>query len=186
MEAVREAIKQELAKDNDVVVIGAGLAGLCCAKWLAESGRRVLLADRKSRLDQSIHTTGIFVRRTLDDFALPEDCLGPPVRDVKLYSPRRRMMALSSAHDEFRVGRMGRLYNHLLDAAVHHGTRWSPATSFLHSKPDAEGRIVELETHGKSRPVQARFIIGADGANSRVARDLIRSFRSSRRCRQCG
>ena len=31
-----------------------------------------------------VHTTGIFVRRTLEHFDLPEACLGPPVRDVML------------------------------------------------------------------------------------------------------
>ena len=56
----------------DVVVVGAGLAGLHAASRAARRGLAVLLIDRKARLDASIHTTGIFVRRTLDDFALPE------------------------------------------------------------------------------------------------------------------
>lgn len=60
----------------DVVVIGAGLAGLQCARLLGERGFHVLLVDRKPALDQTIHTTGIFVRRTPEDFALPDDCLG--------------------------------------------------------------------------------------------------------------
>src|ERR1700704_5718259 len=98
----------------DVVVVGAGLAGLQTARLLGEGGLRVLLVDRKSALDQSIHTTGIFVRRTLEDFDLPEDCLGPPVRHVTLYSPARRSMDLVSTHDEFRIGRMGLLYQRVL------------------------------------------------------------------------
>jgi flavin-dependent dehydrogenase len=89
----------------DVIVIGAGLAGLRCARLLGERGLRVLLVDRKAELDQAIHTTGIFVRRTLEDFAFPEGCLGPVVRHVRLYSPARRPMDLVSPHDEFRIGR---------------------------------------------------------------------------------
>ena len=55
--------------DNyDAIIIGAGLAGLQCARLLGKQGHSVLLVDRKSSLDQSIHTTGIFVRRTLEDF----------------------------------------------------------------------------------------------------------------------
>ena len=72
----------------DVLVVGAGLAGLWCSRLLAEHGRTVLLVDRKKQLDQAIHTTGIFVKRTLDDFNLPEDCLGPNVRHVELFSLR--------------------------------------------------------------------------------------------------
>lgn len=72
------------AVEYDVAVIGAGLAGLQCARLLAGQGVRVLLVDRKRSLDQAVHTTGIFVRRTLADFDLPEECLGPPVRHVTL------------------------------------------------------------------------------------------------------
>lgn len=101
----------------DILVVGGGLAGLQCSRLLAQQGWRVLLVDRKSRLDGSIHTTGIFVRRTLEDFssALPEQFLGPPIRHVKLYSPARRTMRLESRHAEFRVGKMGSLYQWLLE-----------------------------------------------------------------------
>src|SRR5436305_11660678 len=117
-------------KDFDVVVIGSGLAGLQVSRLLAERRWRVLLVDRKSSLEQSIHTTGIFVRRTLEDFALPEDCLGPPVRHVRLYSPARRSMDLVSPHDEFRVGRMGPLYRRLLDHCLRAGVEWLPAARY--------------------------------------------------------
>src|SRR5258708_26454279 len=105
-------------ENYDVIVIGAGLAGLQVARLLGERGYRILLVDRKFALDQSIHTTGIFVRRTLEDFALPADCLGPPVRHVTLYSPARRSMDLVSLYDEFRVGRMGLLDQRFLKQAV--------------------------------------------------------------------
>ena len=83
----------------DVTIIGAGLAGLQCARLLARHGLTVLLADRKSSLDQKIHTTGIFVRKTLEDFSIPEDCLGPAVRHVSLFSPSHRVLELESKYD---------------------------------------------------------------------------------------
>ena len=51
----------------DVVVVGAGLAGLQCTRLLAGHGLRVALVDRKESLSESVHTTGIFVRRSLED-----------------------------------------------------------------------------------------------------------------------
>lgn len=156
----------------DVLVIGAGLAGLQCSRLLGERGLRVLLVDRKPSLDQSIHTTGIFVRRTLEDFALPEDCLGPAVRHVTLYSPSRRSMELISPYDEFRVGRMGRLYQRLLDKCVHAGVEWMPSTTYIAATRVGNEEIVRLEGGGFSRPITTRYIVGADGAASRVASDL--------------
>jgi flavin-dependent dehydrogenase len=159
-------------KNYDVIVVGAGLAGLQAARLLAERSARVLLVDRKPALDKSIHTTGIFVRRTLEDFDLPADCLGPPVRHVTLYSPGRRSMELSSPHDEFRVGRMGLLYQRFLNQALCAGVEWMPATGYIEHVKLKDQTIVRLESKGKPLSVQTRYIIGADGANSRVGRDL--------------
>ena len=160
-------------EEFDVVVIGAGLAGLQTTRLLARSGVRVLLVDRKRTLADSIHTTGIFVRRTLEDFDLPEDCLGQPIRRVTLYSPARRAHTIESAHDEFRVGRMGRLYARLLEDATDAGAHWSPATRYVGLEDaGARGSQVLLERAGLMRRVAARYVIGGDGARSRVAQDL--------------
>jgi flavin-dependent dehydrogenase len=156
----------------DVVVIGAGLAGLECARRLGESGLSVLLVDRKPDISRSVHTTGIFVRKTLEDFDLPEDCLGPPIRQVVLYSPARRPLVLESPHDEFRLGRMGALYERRLDDCLRAGVRWSPATRFNGIENRAETSCVRLSTEGRTRAVRARYIVGADGVASPTARAL--------------
>lgn len=159
-------------KHYDVIVVGAGLAGLQCARLLGKQGLSVLLVDRKASLDHSIHTTGIFVRRTLEDFDLPEDCLGPPVRHVRLYSPSRRSMDLDSPHDEFRVGRMGQLYQRMLDHCLRAGVEWLPATRYVGHSSFKQALVVRLDGAGFSRWVCARYVVGADGACSRIAKDL--------------
>jgi len=156
----------------DLVVIGAGLAGLQTARLVAERGFKVLLVDQKPSLDQSIHTTGIFVRRTLEDFALPDYCLGPAVRDVTLYSPARRLMNLASPYDEFRVGRMGLLYQVMLRDAISSGVEWMPSTQFVEITRTKDRTIVHLDHRNSSRQIETRYIVGADGARSRVARAL--------------
>ncbi|MBV9210506.1 MAG: NAD(P)/FAD-dependent oxidoreductase [Acidobacteria bacterium] len=159
-------------KRYDVIVIGAGLAGLQCARLLATRGVRVLLADRKLSLADSIHTTGIFVRRTLEDFDFPEGTLGTPVRHVTLYSPARRAMHLESEHDEFRVGRMAKLYTHYLEECINAGVEWAPATRYAGRESLGADSIIRFETEGTRWAAHARYLVGGDGARSRVAQDL--------------
>src|SRR5687767_2568797 len=153
----------------DVLVVGGGLAGLACARGLAAAGIDTLLVDQKRGLGERVHTTGIFVRRTLEDFALPADCLGPAIRDLVLYSPARRRLRLASRHDEFRVGKMAALYQRMRGDAEAAGARVLLGHRFAGLRRDGDRRaMVTLETAGGAAgpAVAARFVIGADGARS--------------------
>ncbi|GGW98819.1 hypothetical protein GCM10010297_20840 [Streptomyces malachitofuscus] len=154
---------------TDVLVVGAGLAGLHVATLLARQGHDVLLVDRRTTLAGAIRTTGIFVRKTLDDFPLPDEHLGPPIRRVLLYPPGLdRPVSLVSDRDEYRVGDMARLYQSAAAVAVDAGVRMALGTRYAGRRGDAFHLI------GRDGPtsVRARFVVGADGARSSVARDL--------------
>lgn len=153
----------------DVLVVGAGLAGLHAATLLARRGHDVLLAERRPGLGGAIRTTGIFVRKTLDDFPLPPDCLGPPIRRVVLHPPsQRRPVTLDSGRDEYRVGDMGGLYRAAARAATDAGVRLALGTRYSGREGD---HSLLTGPDGPVR-VRARFVVGADGARSGVARDL--------------
>ncbi len=124
-------------KHFDAVIIGTGLAGLQCARLLARRGAKILLVDRKSDLTKGVHTTGIFVRKTFEDFEFPEGTLGKPIKNVALYSPKLKSISLESEKDEFRVGKMSLIYDEFLQNAVAEGVRFACATRYLRSEPSA-------------------------------------------------
>src|SRR4029079_15938009 len=93
-------------------------------------------------------------------------------KHVTLYSPALRPLELVSEHDEFRIGRMGQLYQRYLQQCLHAGVDWLPQTSYL-SHSAANGKVtVRLSSGSSTRSITTRYLIGADGARSRVARDL--------------
>jgi len=173
----------------DVVIIGAGLAGLQCARLLSQNGAKILLVDRKEDLTKGIHTTGIFVRKTLEDFDFPAGTMGRAVRRVTLYSPRLKPLELASEKDEFRVGKMGALYNAYLQDCVTNGVEFMAGTRYVsareiepadHEEPNRlrremtgeGGTVVTFERKGTRVQVAAKVLVGADGVSSRVAKDL--------------
>ena len=161
-------------KTYDVVIVGAGLAGLQCAKLLASRGAKILLVDRKTDLTRGIHTTGIFVRKTFEDFDFPAGTLGKPVRNVTLYSPKLKSINLTSDKDEFRVGKMGKLYQSFLRDCLENGAEFSNGMRYVSAEISEQKNetIINLEKGGEAFEVRTRILVGADGANSRVAKDL--------------
>lgn len=159
-------------KKFDAVIIGAGLAGLQCARLLSGQGAKILLVDRKNDLTKNIHTTGIFVRKTLEDFDFPAGTLGRAVRNVTLYSPKFKALNLESEKDEFRVGKMGVLYEFLLGECLENGAEFQCGTRYVSAEILDGESIIELEKKGTRFQVAAKILIGADGTNSRVAKDL--------------
>jgi len=152
--------------NTDVAIVGAGLAGLRCARLLAARGLRVVLLDRKPSIATPVHTTGIFVRKTWEDFPLPDEQLGPAIRDVVLYSPSRRRLELRAQRDEFRVGNMSWLYLQLLEQCAQAGVRWIPGARVVSVNP------LTYVRNGRGSALVTRFVVGADGARSFVARQL--------------
>ena len=153
---------------SDCVVVGASFAGLACATALARAGMRVTVLERKADVGEKLHTTGIIVKDAIDQIALLDGL--PPamlrrIDGVRLYSPTLRHVDLSAPGYYFLATDTPQLMRWLAERALQAGANIEHQTSFVTAQRTQSGFDL-----GEGRTT--RFIVGADGPNSRVAQML--------------
>ncbi|MGB8385354.1 MAG: FAD-dependent monooxygenase, partial [Dermatophilaceae bacterium] len=172
-----------IADRHDVVVVGARAAGAATALLLARLGHDVLLLDRASLPSDTVSTHQIarpgvvqLARWGLLDGVL--DSGAPPLRSVSFTSAGTsvvRPVKHSAGVDLLVAPRRYILDTILAEAAAHAGARVSLGVTVTDVPRDATGRAIGVHGFTKSgAPVQvaARFVVGADGLGSRVAREV--------------
>lgn len=155
--------------DQDVVIVGASFAGLACATALAEAGMRVSVVERKRDAGEKLHTTGILVRDVMDSVTLLDGMPAGLVRrvaGVRLYAPNLRHVDLAAPGYYFLATDTPGLMRWLAARAERAGVRMLWNTVFREALRIQSG--FELQA-----PIgTTRFLVGADGPRSAVARSL--------------
>jgi len=166
----------------DVLVIGGGPSGAAAAYWLAQQGRRVLVVEKKRFPREKTCGDGLTPRavRELHCMGLAE-----PLADYLRYDGLRSIahgVTLELAwpdHPEFPpygyVVRRRELDETVVGQAVKAGaTLWpaAEATDPLVEGGLVTGAVVHRKESGTREPVRARYLVVADGANSRFGRAL--------------
>jgi len=153
--------------DYDVIVVGAGFAGIACAQAVARHGARVCVVDRKRDLGERIHTTGILVAEALDHPCLADvpAAIVRAVPHVRLYAPNLRSLRLAAPDYRFYTTDTPALMRWLGDGLDEHGIELRLGTPFRDAQRGGDHWVLP----GIGR---ARWLVGADGATSRVAMRL--------------
>lgn len=155
----------------DVLVVGAGPAGSTTARFCAGDGIDVLVIDRRREIGYPVqcgemlpHVGEMYTifpksERLEELFTVPPDLVSGESDNVDLVSPGGRVYRC-----EFKSHILDRrsFDKHLAKLAVDAGARLETSASFLGLKDG-----VAETTLGS---VRAKVIVGADGPNSRVAR----------------
>ncbi|MFC7333547.1 geranylgeranyl diphosphate reductase [Rhodocista pekingensis] len=155
----------------DAVVVGGGPAGATAATDLARAGRKVLLLDKAGRIKPC---GGAIPPRAIRDFDIPDALLVAKITSARMISPSGK--AVDMPIDGGFVGMVDRdvFDEWLRKRAATSGAERRTGT-FEALDRDADGTaIVRYQPKGSPdgtlESVRARVVIGADGANSAVAR----------------
>ena len=75
---------------HDIIVIGAGPAGLHAARLLGERGLDVIVLEEHEAVGRPVHCTGILAREAFDEFELDRDLILNPLTAARFVSPAGR------------------------------------------------------------------------------------------------
>src|SRR6478735_2782785 len=75
---------------HDIIVIGAGPAGLHAARLLSEHGLDVVVLEEHEAVGRPVHCTGILAREAFDEFGLDRNSILNPLTAARFVSPAGR------------------------------------------------------------------------------------------------
>ncbi|MEL6491483.1 MAG: geranylgeranyl reductase [Cyanobacteria bacterium J06634_6] len=164
-----------------VAVVGGGPAGSSAAEVLVKAGIDTYLFERK--LDNAKPCGGAIPLCMVDEFDLPPEIIDRRVRKMKMISPSNIEVNIGSTlKDGEYIGMCRReiLDGFLRDRAEKLGTKIINGTVHKLQLPDndKDPYIIHYADHskeglqGEAKTLKVDMVIGADGANSRVARAI--------------
>ena len=109
-----------IAREVDLVIVGASFAGLICARSAALRGLKVIVIESKSDPGARIHTTGILVKEAAEEVDTPAK-FSRVIHGVRLYSPSLKSIDLRAPGYYFLTTDTAGLVRWLADEARHAG-----------------------------------------------------------------
>jgi digeranylgeranylglycerophospholipid reductase len=150
---------------DDVIIAGAGFAGLACAQSAARRGLRVRVLERKAAVGANVHTTGLLVKEAAQEWEIP-GWLTRKIHGVRLYSPSLQSVDIESPGYYFLATDTGALLRWFAREAQRCGALIGPGSAYCGAERSGDG--LRLHQYG----LKTAYLVGADGPQSMVARDF--------------
>ncbi len=163
-----------------VAVVGSGPAGSSAAETLAKAGIETFLFERK--LDNAKPCGGAIPLCMVSEFDLPPHIIDRRVRKMKMISPSNREVDINLVNEDEYIGMCRRevLDGFMRDRAASEGAKLINATVHKLDIPTNNNDPYTIHyvdhneggSQGVAKTLKVDAIIGADGANSRIAKEI--------------
>lgn len=166
----------EVFKVYDIVIIGLGPAGATLARLLDRSFSVAVIEKKREDGTGFRKPCGGLLAEDAQkaisrfDLTLPKEVLvDPQIFAVRTLDIRT---GLTRHYQRFYINLDRYKFDRWLKSLIHEGVEIFEGSTCVSLKPKNDGYEVEFFREGKARTIAARYIVGADGANSVVRRFL--------------
>ena len=146
----------------DLIIVGASFAGLIAARTAAHRGLKVAVLDAKKEPGARVRTTGILVKEAADETDIPSS-LTRRIPGARLYAPSGKHIDLFAPGYYFLATDTAGTMRFLAREAARAGAHLLFGTRFVGAA------LVDDEIRLEGVGLKTRYLLGADGARSRVA-----------------
>merc|ERR1719199_128061 len=178
-----KAAGAKLGRKLKVAVVGGGPAGACAAETLAKGGVETYLIERK--MDNCKPCGGAIPLCMINEFDLPEEIVDRKVTKMKMISPSNVSIDVGKTlNDKEYIGMCRRevFDDYLRKRAKANGTKLVNGQMLRMDEPTSPDGTYTVHFSnydesedgrtGKPDTIEVDIVIGADGANSRVAKEM--------------
>jgi len=158
--------------DFDVLVVGAGAAGIWAAASAARSGGRVLLAERRARIGEVVVCAEGIGREGISRLVEPDpEWIATEVGGVRFYAPGGTVVEIGEAGAGF-VAHKGLFLQSLARLAAGLGVEIWPAAEVTGVRRRDGAWLAQVRRGSRSLAVTCGAVVAADGIRSAIGRRL--------------
>lgn len=152
----------------DVAVIGGGSAGSRAAFRLVAAGHRVIVMEKKEKLDEPVCCTGIVGVECVNSFGIPDNLIMRRVNSARLFSPAGKQLRLWRENTQACIVDHPALNVALAELAQSRGADYILGGAAAGLEVSSDGVRIKAIRNGQSREVRARAAVIAAGFTPQV------------------